>query len=247
MTLSKGQGGQFVAALLKAFPPARSGLHWTLAMHRNRCSVAPPEHHRPLSWPLTLAMAASLCYHGRSPDAILLMVQWRLGLRPGEAYQLLACHIFLPPGRTSCGIVKVGAVRGTKVRREQFVRVHPSDHITWFLLERILCCRRQHERIGRWTSTQSQNYWLRKCCKMLDIPELWSAHSPRAGWATWRHVSGQSVESLMMDGRWASHTSLRVYLDALGSLECDSLPQVRALSRFIASLEQDFFTRYYWF
>ena len=192
-------------------------------------------------------MAASLCYRGRLPDAILLTVQRRHGLRPGEAYQLLACHIFPPPGRTSRGIAKVGAIRGTKVRREQFLRIHPSDQVTWFLSERILCCRRQHERVGRWTSTLSHNFWLRKCRKTLDVPVLRSAHSPQAGWASWRHVSGQSVESLIMDGRWASRTSPRVYLDALGSLECDSLPQVQALSSFIASLEQDVFTRYYGF
>ena len=60
LTLRKGQGGHFVAAWLKAFPPARSGLHWTLAMHRDRCNAAPPEHHPPLSWPFDVGYGSIL-------------------------------------------------------------------------------------------------------------------------------------------------------------------------------------------
>ena len=68
---------------------------------------------------------------GRRADAVVLLLQWRLGLRPSEAMALRASHIWLPGDTELCGVVEVGARRGTKVRRRQYVRIHPQDDLTW--------------------------------------------------------------------------------------------------------------------
>jgi len=246
-TLRKAEGSQFVAALIKAYPPVRYQLPWTFSVQKNRAAAEPPQHHEPLSWPMALALAAVLDLFGRKSDAVQLLVQWRLGFRPGEALQLQAEHIFLPDASYDCGIVRAGVARGTKLRRTQFVRVYRSDTLTWLLLSRVKACRAPSQRIGRWTSVPQQTWWMRKATRALQLEEKWSAHSPRAGWATARHVGGQSVEGLMLDGRWASMQSLRVYLDAIGSTRGDNTPRAMELMPWINQLSLRFYDSYMWF
>ena len=44
-------------------------------------------------------------------------------------------------------------------------------------------------------------------------PLRFTPHCPRAGAATQGRLEGRPVRDLMVDGRWASETSLRTYLD----------------------------------
>jgi len=243
-TLGKGEGTHFVAALVKAFPPLRGCLPWTTAVQRNRVATMPTEHHPPLTWRVTLGIAAVLVMFGRREDAALLMLQWRLGLRPGEGYMLIGAHFHLASDPHICSTVRLGARYGTKLKREQFARVYPGDAITVFLIGRIKACRAAHQPVGRWRTTTQQTWWMRKACVVLQLPTMWTAHSPRAGWATARHVAGQSATDLMVDGRWNSLTTLKIYLDAIGALGASDIEGIQRLEGWFDTLEQSFYVDY---
>ena len=246
-TLSRARGNHLLAALLKAHPPLRYHMPWAFAVHKCQASLQTVEHHAPMTWRLALGIAFILARMGRRKDGALLLVQWRLGLRPSEAQQLVAMHLWVPECRQQCGIVRVGVRHGTKVRRTQFVRVYPDDAVTWFLVTRVLACRRPHEPIGAWTSPTSQTAWLRKACRALRLPGHWTSHSPRAGWATARHIAGQPTADLVADGRWASPSTLRVYLDAVGALQAEAEVATLQLNNWLDERERAFYTEWWYF
>ena len=246
-TLGRGEGSQFVSALLKAFPPLRYALPWAVATRNNLVATATPQHHPPLTWRLCLGLAAVLCLLGRKGDAVGLLVQWRLGLRPGEAQRLLPEHIWLPTVPQLCAIVRLGVGRSTKVGRQQYVRVYPEDHLTMWLLQRVKSCRGPQHPIGKWRSTQQQTFWMRRASVLLALGDRWSAHSPRAGWASARHLAGQPIAELQGDGRWSSVGTLKIYLDVIGSMQAEAEQASVRLSGWLDELEQQFVATYMWF
>jgi integrase len=246
--LGKGEAATLVAALLKAYPPLRGKLPWLVAVQRCQAALTPTAHHAPLSWRFCVGVASNLCLLGRRADAVVLLLQWRLGLRPSEAMALRASHIWLPGDTELCGVVEVGARRGTKVRRRQYVRIHPQDDLTWWLLRRLLACRPGDAPVGKWSTTAQMTYWIRKASGPLGVPcDRWSAHSARAGWASARQLSGQPIDDLLIDGRWASVSTLRVYLDVLGAMTTELETSSPALDTWLDAQEASLRNRFYWF
>ena len=226
-TLGRGEASQFVSAFLKAFPPLRYALPWAVATRNNLVATAPPQHHPPLTWRLCLGLAAVLSLLGRKGDAVGLIAQWRLGLRPGEALKLLPDHIWLPTLPHFCAIVRLGVGRGTKVGRQQYVRVYPEDRFTLWLLQ--------------------QTFWMRQASTLLALGDRWTAHSPRAGWASARHLAGQPLAELQGDGRWSSVGTLKVDIDVIGSMQAEAEQASLRLSGWLDELEQQLVSTYLWF
>ena len=244
--LNKAQAAQFLAALLRAFPPLRGQLHWTHAEVRAKSLQAPPQHHPPMSWEIALALAFGLRRCGYFRDSALLVFQWRFGLRPTEAMYAVAADITLPRRPGEVGIVRLGVKFGTKVRRTQFVRAYPQDAVTIFLLKRLLVCRRPDERIGAATSTPQFTARLRRAAAAVGLPPIWTGHCARAGWTTARHLAGQPFSDLREDGRWACDSSLRVYIDAVTTIDIAGLTAVRERALWLSSLEQSFWNDFLW-
>ena len=238
-TLSRARGNHLLAALLNAHPPLRYRMPWAFAVLKCQAALRSPEHHAPMTWRLALGIASVLSRMGRRKDGALLLLQWRLGLRPSEAQQLLAAHLWVPAERRQCGTARVGVRHGAKVRHTQFVRIYPGDSVTWFLVARVLACRQPHEPVGLWRSPASQTAWLRKACCALRLPGHWTSHSPRAGWATARHVAGQPTADLVADGRWASASTLRGYLDAVGALQAEAEVTTLLLDEWLDERERE--------
>ena len=245
--LGKGEAGTLLAAILKAFPPLRGRLPWFAATQRCQAALIPTAHHAPLSWRFCVGIAATLCALGRKSDAFVLLLQWRLGFRPGEALALRAAHVWLPSQAGLCGIVEVGARLGTKVRRRQYVRVHAPDHLTWWLLQRLRACRPGDTQVGRWRTTTQMTYWIRKAARILGVhDDRWSSHSPRAGWASARQLAGQPIDDLLVDGRWAGVGTLRVYLDVLGAMTAELEEGAPRIDGWLAAQEASTHSLYYW-
>ena len=243
-SIGHGEASQLLAALLKAYPPLRGQLPWLASTVRHRHLRSPPTHHPPMSWPVALGIATGLRLLGYPRDASLLLLQWRLGLRPGEALRLIASDISLPACAGRVGIVRLGARFGTKLRRVQFARAYPGDTATLFLLYRIVACRRPEEHVGNSLTTPQYTGRLRRGARRVGLPPLWTAHCPRAGWCTARHLHGQPFGELREDGRWSSDRSLRIYIDAVASVDIDT--SVASHAGWLAALEARFFADYYW-
>ena len=245
-TIGPGEASHVLAALVKAWPPLRGHLPWTAAAVHSYHLRRPPTHHPPMSWPVALGLAAGLRANRHFRDATLLLLQWRLGLRPSEGMRCVGADVTLPTREGCVGVVRLGVRFGTKLRRVQFARGYPNDYATMHLLRRIVACRRAEERVGDSTSTPQFTRRLRAAATRVGLPPLWSAHCPRAGWTTARDLAGQPFGELREDGRWASDSSLRIYIDAVTSIDLSRDPFVRERDPWLKSLEASFYADYVW-
>jgi len=244
--LGKGQNEQFLAALLKAYPPLRGRLPWLAAAVKLRQLRNPPQHHPPMTWEVALGVATGLRLLGYHRDATLLLVQWRLGLRPSEALRLAAEDISLPNAAGRVAVVRLGTRYGTKLRRVQFARAYPGDVATMYLLSRVVACRRPEETLGNSLTTPQLTARIRRSCARVGMPQIWTAHCPRAGWTTARHLAGQPFSELREDGRWTSDRSLRIYIDAVTAVDVDRIQALVDLSPWLAELGGRFYSDYFW-
>ena len=80
----------------------------------------------------------------------------------------------------------------------------------------------------------------------MGLPPLWTAHCPRAGWTTARYLAGQPFGELREDGRWASDSSLRIYIDAVTSTDLSQHPLIIARENWLADLENSYFVDFQW-
>lgn len=68
-------------------------------------------------------------------------------------------------------------------------------------------------------------------------------HSARAGFATDGIVRRIPFQQLKAEGRWASYTNLKIYIDAIVSRAISSVPTVARWRTLGEALEGDFFDR----
>ena len=244
-TLSSAESAHLLAALIKAFPPLKGRLYWTAARVRDLATRHETFHHPPMSWELALGIASAMRRLGRPRDGLALLLQWRLGFRPGEVLTLCADDIDLPDDDRIMGIVKVGARYGSKSRRIQFTRVHVGDFATRFLLRRVLRMAMGSSPVAQSKRTTQFTFWIRRACGLMKVEPRWSAHCPRAGWATARWRAGQDWPGLREDGRWHTDTSLRVYIDAIAAASIERRPDVQAIQPWLDSLSVSFMWDWY--
>ena len=165
-------------------------------------------------------MAWHLFNAGRRREAALLLLQWKLGLRPTEAIELRGSDLY-PESRSAgsarVGFVKLGSLRGTKSGRPQIARTWPWDRIACFILEAFA---RTTPATARLTSTCDYRHyhllWKWAASRALLPPSV-TPHAARAGWASAPHGAGQPFADLREDGRWRTDASLRVYLDLVAA------------------------------
>ena len=78
----------------------------------------------------------------------------------------------------------------------------------------------------------------------MKFSTAFSPHSPRAGWATEQFLSHVPVATIKLKGRWASESSLKIYLDVLGAAY--SLEGVASARPIASYLQEDFLQRFPW-
>ena len=88
--VTKTQAEATFAALERRYPPLKGELRWTRAVVGWKRAQSMPNHHKPLAWEIALGLAYALWLLGRPWTGALLLLQWRLGLRPSEALRLRA-------------------------------------------------------------------------------------------------------------------------------------------------------------
>ena len=237
---TKSRGENLVAALYKCYPPLRGHLVWTAARLKVLAVSAPPVHHLPMDWLVALAIAYFAVRRGVPRHGALLLLQWLFGLRPSEALNLrgddlVVADCSLRSARLS--FIRVGALRGTKAGRPQIVRARPGDRAANFVLA-LLARRTPADTFLSSLRTLPQlQAVIARGLSDAAINLRFTPHCPRAGWATYRHTSGQSFTSLREDGRWRSDDSLRVYLDVVANTNTLESPDIRRQLPFLQHLD----------
>ena len=115
--------------------------------------------------------------------------------------------------------IGLGVRTGTKAKRPQFVvvRAHESPRIL-----QMLRWAKRHTPAGHRLipySPPHYNQWLKVVEAILGVRAGWTAHSPRAGFATESRARGKAFADVRDEGRWLCDSSLRVYLDVVGAAQ----------------------------
>ena len=177
------------------------------------------------------------------------MLQWIYGLRPSEVLNLKGGHLlpaslYSPDGRTE-PIVLLGLGRTTKAGRCQYV-IAKSQYTPWanLITTAFKSTTSDAALLSNIHSVQAYNILIKRAAQKLGLAAAYSAHSPRAGWATTMRTLGMGFLELREMGRWTCDSSLRIYLDIVGA---ENLALVEASAvRWGRWLNEDLAHRYPW-
>ena len=236
----KAMGEVTVAALERVYPLLKGEMRWSRQVLIVKRSTTLPVHHKPMSWRLAQGLAYGLWMCGWPRVGALLLLQWRLGLRPSEALRLQIDDFRWPrlPGQPL--VIALGRKRGTKSGREEIAMVQPNDNITMLLAHVLQQTSSPGVILTSIATPQQYNTCLRKAAAAIDVEAIWTGHCPRAGWATEFWLQTQDFVKLRELGRWRSDSSLRVYLDAVCILDLETSPDINRISDWLQRLDAKF-------
>ena len=235
LTRAKLEG--LIAALEFFLPQSRGGYAWAKRVAKGLAIVQPVKHTCPLTLAPGKLIAVTLCGQGFPRLGAGLLVQILTGLRPGELLQLRREHVLLPTSKVSRFLFRLGAKRGTKLKREQ---------ATWLDKDRDVAV---STILHRWIDSTSAGALLVDCSydeyrkqfqvvsKQLGLPFVFTPHSPRAGFASEAISLGEDPGSVRLRGRWQSETSFRIYVDVISAAMVDVLDSLCTFRPMLAVSE----------
>ena len=179
-------------------------------------------HTVPMGRAIATLFSSYMASRGNPRLGIALYLQVRKGLRPGELFDIRRSDVVLPsdinstdsPG--SC-IIGLGIRASTKAKRPQSVIVFPYEFPQLMeVLNRICTVTAPNAKLFPYTIEQYRKE-IHDIQDLLNIDFGFSAHSPRAGFASEGRARGLSFTELREQGRWVADSSLRVYIDTVAA------------------------------
>jgi integrase len=243
---SKGKHRQIavntVAALKFASPRLKAHLQLAERALKGWERRKPSKPHPPFTWDLTTVLALSLWYQGRWKMAIALLLSFECYLRIGELGKIKRKHISdVGDPRCPDSQTMLISLPDTKTGKNQWVTVR---HPLVVLAVRFLLSKIRKSRNARLFSFEPYvyRYHLKRTCRALGLTAKYVPHSARHGGATKDHILGESVEDIMLRGRWASSLSTRRYIQMGRALLLDTtIPPLVASLFKIAPLRLESF------
>ena len=237
--MSRSEASTTVAALERTIPPLRRQLPWSHGLLQTLQESSTIAHHAPMSWECALLLAFGLLQLRQPGWAAVLLLHRLVGTRPKEILTLRKEH-WCPGSLNSVaagvGLISLGVgTGGTKVRREQCIRIPRHEHFTLQLVELLHRTTAGGAYITSAEHTNSLNARLRRAASLVGVEPCWTGHCARAGWATDLWIQGATIETLMDQGRWKSQESVRTYIDAVA---------MRATNDLLLTDNQQFFIQY---
>ena len=201
------------------FVRLKGHLAWSKRRLDDMASGSVIRHTVPACYELCLLLAAAIASMGRPRIAAGILVQYELGLRPGELAQLIADDIGEGiTGQKNTIIIKLGtASRGTKSGREQYALMFWNRHPA--ICRLLLLIRSLAPRGLRLFpfSVATLGSWLRKAQISQQLELGVTPHSPRSGFASDLKAEGVAAVEVKERGRWVSEASFRAYVDLVGA------------------------------
>jgi hypothetical protein len=247
MSIARSKLQHLITAVERVSPHCKGRLTLGVALVRCLQETHPIKHTTPMPWTACLCMAWWLAVNGHARVGGLLILQWAGAMRPSEVISLSVDDITVSTLPSSVGsiIIKFAAKLRTKVNRPQFIILRPSHApIAIHIVKAFLSSTRAGCRLTSLSSTAQYGRYMKQAMVGLKVPELWTPHSPRAGWASDSILRGIPFTEIREHGRWVSDTALRHYLDVVGTLSVHS--QVLHLEAPATFLAQSVVTRFRW-
>jgi integrase len=225
-----------VFGLYYYYPSIRHRLAESEQLLRGWSRLKPPMSRPPLTWPLVTLIAVTMAMNGYGDGALATLVAFDGLLRISELTSLCVKDVS-PPSDPRRGRIRTSGRRSvvgpdasshvllrlaiTKTGRNQWVEL-TNISVENLLLQHI-SGRQTDERVFRLRlsthrrdDARAYRHALREVCRSLKLEGLhYTPHSLRHGGATHAllHLR-QSVETVLLRGRWQSMNSCRVYLQA---------------------------------
>jgi integrase len=215
-SITRSRLQHLITAVERVSPHCKGRLTLGVALVRCLQETHPPKHTTPMPWTACLCMAWWLAVNGHARVGGLLILQWAGAMRPSEVISLSVDDITVSSLPSSMGsiIIKFAAKLRTKVHRPQIIILRPSHApIAIHVVKAFLSSTRAGCRLTSLSSTAQYGRYMKQAMIGLKVPELWTPHSPRAGWASDSTLRGISFTEIQEHGRWVSDTALRHYLD----------------------------------
>ena len=242
--LSQSVFAQLVSAVELFFPRHKGKLAWSHSVLSGMAVAHVPRHTVPCSRHHSWFMGAHLCSRGRFRIGFGMPLQQVLGLRPSELLNLFPDHVMFSDETGSSGklsaVLRLGARRGTKAKREQFSMLLASQEPILFMLLRRL---RDATPAGCHLFPYSLDTYRRLIKDIeaaLGLRVGWGPHSPRAGFATDAIANGVPFADVQEKGRWLSPTSLRTYVDVVTAFSVNLQVETAQLKRAVEGVQAHF-------
>jgi len=240
---------RLLAALEKAFPQVKGKLAWSTSVFIQLKKTIAVAHTLPMPYEVALMLAYQMAVSGWARVGGVLLLQWLYGLRPSEALGLSANDL-VPASSSYLGFLRPACLllapkRGTKSGRPQHAQ-GCKEFIGWAdtLIAAFKATTPAGTKLCAVIDTAQYQRLINRAAAALRLRGRYSPHSPRAGWASSMRLWGLPFSELQERGRWASASSLRIYLDfsATLQLQCDE----QHIMTFARWLHEDLGKRFPW-
>ena len=215
-----------VASVEYFFSSFRGNLPWSHHVLKGMNITHITRHTVPMLFRYACYYASHLAAMGLARLGAGMVVQQAKGLRPSEMLGLRAIDVLLPEeamyDKAYNTVLNLGAKVGTKAKRQQAVIIQ-GNHVATEVLRRVKSlCRDPHERLFPYTLAR-YNTLIKRVSKKCGLEDVgWTAHSPRAGFASEARAQGRPFTDIREDGRWVADSSLRVYIDLVASAQLET-------------------------
>ena len=172
----------------------------------------PPVSYPPLQWEVAVLMAVQLTRRKQFRYAVALLLAFDCMLRIEEFMKLKKCDVADGAGSSLGARYRATTLRlaKTKTGADQSVNVR-QDCVKALLRQVLLDTPDSQGKLFPGDAAAFRAAFVRVRDE-LGLNERLVPHSLRHGGATWRYLAGESVENIMVEGRWASSKSARIYI-----------------------------------
>lgn len=211
----EGRGKQFAKDTLNGvhnFLPRSKGqllISSKVVQHWNKAH--PAESYPPITWELAVTVAIQMVRGGDYLYGVATVVSFDCLLRVSELMALRREDVsFAGDARVGSAYRKtLIAIRKAKTGNNQSVDVHDSKVAD---LLRSVVSRTKPGQLLFPGGPRKYRKCFKSTCAELGLSQLYVPHSLRHGGATLMYLQGQSVEHILLRGRWASTKSARTYV-----------------------------------
>lgn len=203
------KAGWVLSAIKRLYPRVRREVPIAQQWYNNWCREHTPQRATPITWSLLQAFAG-LCIHLQwTRLACLFLVSFVFYLRTGEALALRKSDILCNLADGSI-VIRIASSKTSKHDQQSLAHFD-------FQLAQLLSVLLRHldpdEALWPFSMSHFRNCFT-GICSFFDLqPLALVPYSPRRGGATHFYLKTNSLDAVMIRGRWREAATARIYLD----------------------------------
>jgi hypothetical protein len=236
-----------LAAIEKVYPRYKGELLMSRAALSGWKVLVKPSHTVPMSRPWAFLLGIHLSRSGLGRLGALLILQYLQCCRPSEVLTLTSESIATVSEVAQMGldyvvdrgILFLGARTGTKSGRPQSSIV--TNRIAHKILNHFRKTTAPGELLSSHRSLSAYNKWIKWAAAAYNVAEIgWTAHSPRAGYASDAAITGKGFTETREHGRWQSDRTLRGYLDVMSVMGGEVAHRLQGMAHLVTDIQELF-------